>query len=112
MAADGGADAVDLHTAFQIWKPPFHQFRYLARILQTTGMGNIAPLRITQSMIRILFHLVNNRLDHPFLGAYLFPWDQLALHADIQKRADAQQTADGAGGFGNTAAFDVEGQVR
>ena len=64
VGADGGADVVDLHPAFELRETGFHQIRHLTGILVASGMAHIALSVIVPTVSGALLHLVHNGLDH------------------------------------------------
>ena len=82
VAANRGADRVDLDFSVQIWKAFFNKIRNGPCIFIAGGLGNVAFAGIGEAACGIFFHLVNNFLDDFFLRTALEPWNQpsFAVH--------------------------------
>ena len=111
MAADGGADIVDLHLAVELGEAGLHQVRHLAGVPEARGVADIALAVVIQAVSCALLHLVHNGLNDLFLGADLVAGDQPAQIVHIQQRADIQHAAEEGRGLGDSAALYIKAQV-
>ena len=111
MAADGGADIVDLHLAVESGKTGLHQIGHLTGVRETGGIADIALAVVVQAVSCIFLHFVHNGLDDLFLGADLVAGDQPAQIVHVQQRADIQHTAEEGRGLGDPAALHIEAEI-
>ena len=88
MASDRGSNVVDLDSAVQIGESLLDQAGYLAGILYTGGLGNIAFPAIVFSSLRMFFHLVNDGSDDLLFGADLVSGNETSLIIHVQKGTD------------------------
>ena len=112
MAADGGSDAVDLDFSVQIGKAFLDKIRNGPRIFVAGGLGNVAFAGVGEAALGVFFHLVDDFFDDFFLRTDFEPRNQPSFVVHVEQRADAEESADCAGGFGDAAAAHVEGEVR
>ena len=112
MAADGGSDVVDLDFSVQIGKAFLDKIRNGPRIVVAGGLGNVAFAGVGEAALGVFFHLVDDFFDDFFLRTDFKPRNQTAFVVHVEQRADTEEAADCAGGFGDAAAAHVEGEVR
>ena len=112
VAADGGSDVVDLDFSVQIGKAFLDKIRNGPRIFVAGGLGNVAFAGVGEAALGVFFHLIDDFFDDFFLRTDFKPRNQPSFVVHVEQRADAEEAADCAGGFGDAAAAHVEGEVR
>ena len=112
MAADCGAYAVYLHLAVKVRERGLNLVCNVARVVHAGGLGNIALAGIIKAVVCALLHAVNDSLYDLFLRADLFPGNKPAEVVHIQQRADVEHRSEEACRLGNSAALDVEAEIR
>lgn len=111
MASDSGTDTVDENIAHKLFELGFDDLGYSLGILKTSGIAHIAFIAVVFSVVSVYIHHFGDSLDNTLLGTYFFSGNELSVYVNIEKRTDAEQTADSACGLGYAAAFYEEGEV-
>ena len=111
MAADGGADAVDLHFAIEIGEILLHQIGYRPSILIASRLGDIAFAIIILPILSKFFHLFFNFTDNGIFSPDLEAGDQASLIVHIQQRTNVEQCTEPAGSLGDPTALDIKTEV-
>ena len=111
VAADGGADIVDLHFAVELREAGLDELSHSAGVVQAGGLGDEALAVVIEPLVGKLRHLVHNLADDALFRAHLVARDQAAEIVHVHQRADLQQPAEDRRGLGDAAALDEEAQV-
>ena len=67
---------------------------------------------VGEAALGVFFHLVDDFFEDFFLRTDFEPRNQPSFVVHVEQRADTEEAADCAGGFGDAAAAHVEGEVR
>ncbi len=111
MGTNRSADIIDENFAVKMRETLFNQISHGSGVFVAGRLGDIAFAVVCGSFFQTFFHFIDDGVNDLALGADLVAGNQPPQMIHIQKGADIQHTADKAGGFGNAAATDVEGQV-
>ena len=112
VTADGGADGIDQNFTVEFGEACFDEVGNCTGVVFAGGMTDKALTVIVEAVCGILFHFRNDFTDDTALGADFLAGNELAGIVDVEQRADIELCAEPTGNLGNTAALDVEGQVR
>ena len=111
MAANGGADAVDLNLAVELRELLLDGIGHGARVVIARRIGDIALAGVVKAALRVLFHAGDDLFQDALLAADLGARDEPAEVIHVQQRTDVQQAAEHAGHLRDAAAPDIERQV-
>ena len=111
MAADGGTDVIDHNLAVEMGELFLHQIGDGTGVIHAGGHGDKALAVIIVASLGVVFHLLDDLLDHGLFAADLLTGDEVSLIIHVQQRADLKRRAEPAGSLGDTAAAYIEGEV-